>query len=120
MDTENKCYDGPIYTNLKCIIISIAIAIGYWFAPPKNKWVLVSILYFTYVAIAWYDEYLCSKPLGPTYLRWFYEWAKPRKSYQSIKYSNLCTDIEQQIFTVDIIVFVIVLIALPYFLGWNP
>jgi hypothetical protein len=118
--SAEQCYSGPIYTNVKCIIISMLLAGGYWFAPHRNKWVLLSILYFTYLAIAWYDELLCSKPFGPTYLKWFYEWGKPKDSFQSKMYSNLCPSIESKILTVDIIILIIILISLPTFIRWNP
>lgn len=77
-----KCYEGPITGNTKCIVISIFCALFYWYMPPKNKWVLVGILYFTYLAIAWYDEYLCSRTLTPSYLRqnfknFYLIWYKP-------------------------------------------
>ena len=39
-----KCYDGPLTGNLKCVVISLLFASMYWFAPPKNKWVLAGIL----------------------------------------------------------------------------
>lgn len=116
----SDCYSGPIYTNIKCILISIGLALGYWFAPPKNKWVLLGILFFTYLAIAWYDEYLCSKPLGPTYLKWYYDWGKPPKSFQSKAYDNLCPELERNILTVDIMVLIIILLLTPAFLRWDP
>lgn len=117
---SETCYSGPIYTNTKCIIISIALALGYWLAPPKNKWVLLGILYFTYLAIAWYDEYLCSKPFGPTYLKFFYDWAKPPNSMQSKMYDNLCPKIEKEILNIDIIIIILALIVMPFFLRWDP
>lgn len=45
----------PFSLNLKCIIFSILLAGGYWFLPPKNIIVLLSLLYFPYLALAWYD-----------------------------------------------------------------
>ena len=52
---KEKCYDGPITGNIKCIIISIILALLYWFLPSKNKYVLIFILYITYILIAYYD-----------------------------------------------------------------
>ena len=118
--SDNVCYSGPIYTNMKCIIISLGLALGYWFAPPKNKWILLGIIYFTYLAIAWYDRYLCSEPFGPTYLKWYYNWAKPKDSFQSEAYANLCPDIERHILIVDVVILVILVILAPRFLRWNP
>lgn len=45
-----------IVLNPKCVFISLGLAAGYWFAPPKNVYVLGSLLVGTYFAIAWYDE----------------------------------------------------------------
>ena len=115
-----KCYEGPITGNIKCIVISIFCALFYWYMPHKNKWVLVGILYFTYLAIAWYDEYLCSRTLTPSYLRHFYEWAKPTNSMQSIQYKNLCPKQAHEILIVDITILLIIIAAVPYFLKWNP
>lgn len=117
---DEKCYDGPITGNSKCVIISILLAIFYWYAPPKNKWILLFILYTTYLGIAWYDEYLCERVLTPSYLRHFYEWAKPRGSMQSKTYKNLCPEPERKILIVDTILALLGLLFLPYFLKWNP
>ena len=35
------CYNGPLTGNAKCVVISISLALSYWVAPPKNKWVLI-------------------------------------------------------------------------------
>ena len=117
---EKECYDGPITGNSKCVVISIFLAIFYWYAPPKNKWILLFILYTTYLGIAWYDEYLCERVLTPSYLRHFYEWAKPRKSMQSKEYKNLCPEPARKILIVDAILALLGLLFLPYFLKWNP
>lgn len=70
--------------NYKCIAMSIFFAGFYWFAPPKNKWVLVGILYLTYLALAWYDHIFDCKnnSLKPTFLYSFYGFLKP-KDYQA-------------------------------------
>ena len=115
-----NCYSGPLTGNLKCIVISIILAGGYWYLPPKNKWVLAFILYATYLAIAWYDAYLCERTLTPSYLRHFYEWAKPAKLKQSQMYQNLCPEAERKILIVDILLFVALLALLPTFLKWTP
>ena len=120
--TKQKCYDGPITGNIKCIIISITLALFYWFAPHRNKYVLLFILYFTYLLIAYYDHYYdCGRgQFGPTFLRTYYEWAKPKNSKQSIIYSNLCPEKERLIMYVDIGVFISALIILPFFIKWKP
>lgn len=117
---SDDCYKGPLTGNTKCIVISILLALGYWFAPTKNKWVLLGILYFTYLAIAWYDHYLCKRALTPSYLRHFYEWAKPTGSMQSKQYKNLCPESAQKILIVDIVLLLIGLALTPMFLRWNP
>lgn len=114
------CYEGPLTGNLKCVLISLLLASMYWFAPPKNKWILISILYFTYLAIAWYDAYLCDRQLTPSYLRHFYDWAKPRNTLQNKQYNNLCPSAERKIVIVDIIVLICILAFIPTFVAWKP
>ena len=116
------CYDGPITGNVKCIVISIILACFYWFAPSKNKYVLLFTLYITYILIAYYDHfYDCRKgQFGPTFLKTYYEWAKPKTSKQNIIYSNLCPNKKNLILRVDAIVFVVLLVATPIFLNWKP
>ena len=117
---EEKCYNGSLTGNIKCVIISLILAGGYWFAPQKNKWILLGILYFTYLLIAWYDYYLCDRVLTPTYLRHFYEWAKPSGSTQTKLYNNLCPDAEKQIIIVDVIIGIFAILLIPIFLKWKP
>ena len=123
-DIKNKvkCYDGPITGNRKCIVISLILAALYWYLPYRNKYALLFILYSTYLVIAYYDYfYDCRRgQFGPTFLRTYYEWAKPKNSKQNIIYSNLCPENEQIILLVDIAVFVLILILAPYFIRWKP
>ena len=57
----------PFALNLKCIIFTAILAAGYWFAPHKNLWVLSFLIWFPYIALAWYDySYKCHDKLGPT------------------------------------------------------
>ena len=124
LDISNKikCYDGPITGNVKCIVISLVLAGLYWYLPYRNKYVLLFILYSTYLAIAYYDFiYDCRRgQFGPTFLRTYYEWAKPRKSKQNIIYSNLCPENERIILIVDIAVFIMILFITPHFIRWKP
>jgi len=117
-----KCFAGPVDTNLKCIVISLFLAAGYWYLPKKNKWVLLGILYFIYLAIAWYDHwYDCRRnALGPTYLKFFYSWAKPKDSYQNILYANTCKKLNNKILFIDMLVLFCGIILLPSFLKWRP
>lgn len=53
--------------NVKCIVFTIVAAGGYWYAPPRNKWVLFALLWLPYVAMAWYDYmYDCKDKMQPT------------------------------------------------------
>lgn len=52
--------DQPFALNIKCIIFTLLLAAGYWYLPPKKLWVLFALLYFPYLALAWYDyAYKC-------------------------------------------------------------
>ena len=117
----SACYNGQVATNTRCIVITFILALGYWFLPHHNKWVLLAILYFTYLAIAWYDHwYQCQRNLGPTYLAHFYAPLKPQDSDQIQKYKNMCPAISKKIWIIDGIVFGVLLVLLPFFLKWNP
>ena len=115
-----QCWRGSLFGNSKCVIISLICALFYWFAPPKNKWILLGILYFTYLLIAYYDEYLSSRKYTPTYLRHFYEVLKPKYSEQRKMYNNLCPDIARKILLVDIVILCIGILYIPNFLAWKP
>lgn len=117
-----KCYDGPITGNIKCIVFSLILAALYWYLPYRNKYVLLFILYITYLVIAYYDViYDCRRgQFGPTFLRTYYEWAKPKNSRQNIIYSNLCPENKRIILLVDIVVFILILLLAPYFIRWKP
>ena len=117
---ENKCWNGSLTGNSKCVLISIALALFYWYAPSKNKWILLGILYFTYLLIAYYDEYLSSRRYTPTYLRHFYEILKPKYSEQRKMYNNLCPDVAKKILSVDVLIFFMLIIYFPKFLAWKP
>jgi hypothetical protein len=57
----------PFALNIKCIIFTAILAGGYWFAPHKNLWVLSFLIWFPYIALAWYDySYNCQDKLKPT------------------------------------------------------
>lgn len=57
----------PFALNIKCIIFTAILAAGYWFAPHKNLWVLSFLIWFPYIALAWYDyAYKCQGQLQPT------------------------------------------------------
>ena len=53
--------------NFKCILFTALLAGGYWYLPPKKLWILVFLLWFPYIALAWYDwSYQCHAKLMPT------------------------------------------------------
>lgn len=116
------CYDGPLTGNVKCIVLSLFLASFYWYAPPKNKWILVGILYFTYLALAYYDyHYDCRYgEFGPSPLRHFYDFAKPKNSKQAIVYKSLCKNKSNLILIIDVVILIGILAFLPTFLKWQP
>lgn len=61
-------YEGrPFSFNVKCIVFTVALAGGYWLAPPKSPWVLGLLLWLPYIAMAWYDHvYDCRDKMDPT------------------------------------------------------
>ena len=57
----------PFRFNIKCIIFTVILAAGYWYLPHKNPWVLAFLIWFPYIALAWYDyTYDCKDKLQPT------------------------------------------------------
>jgi hypothetical protein len=57
----------PFKFNIKCVIFTVILASGYWYLPQKNLYVLLFLLWFPYIALAWYDwAYKCTPALGPT------------------------------------------------------
>ena len=118
---ETDVYLGEPTWNVKCIVFTLALAIGYWFAPPRNKWVLVFLLWFPYLVLAWYDYwYACKKNMGPTYLSLFYAWFKPEGSQQIRDFRRWDPAIKRRVLIVDGIILLAVLSMVPWFLRWNP
>ena len=89
----------PLALNIKCVIFTLMIAGGYWYLPSKNIPVLVALLYFPYLALAWYDYiYKCEYKLQPTLFpigRWLYLPFKPDDYKQS--YEDLSDQSKQKI-----------------------
>jgi hypothetical protein len=121
MDKEKtECDNTPPSGNVKCIIFTLAIAAGYWFLPPRNKWILLFLLYACYIVLAWYDHwYDCQRNLGPTYLALFYGWAKPAESKQMKTYRNWCPENKKKVLIADLIVLIIFVMLFPFFLQWK-
>lgn len=71
--------------NLKCIIFTLFIALGYWYLPYRNYKILLFLLWIPYLGLAWYDyAYDCKNRMVPTLFpfgRYIYLPFKP-KDYQ--------------------------------------
>jgi len=118
---QDQYYEGQPTVNWKCIIFTVLLSLGYWFLPYRNKWVLLALLYFPYLALAWYDYmYVCERNMGPTYLSTFYWWAKPQESKQIKQYKAWRPDIKRKVLIVDGIIILVVLALTPLFLKWKP
>ena len=111
----------PPALNLKCIVATILLSCGYWWLPPRNKYVLLFLSYMPYLAIAWYDYiYACKHNFGPTYLANFYSWAKPQSSSQIKIYKNWDPKIKFKVNAVDLAVLAVVIYFIPKFIDWDP
>ena len=124
-DGETMSWNTPeanlVGANWKCIFISLFLAGAYWYLPNRNKYVLVAILYLTYLAIAWYDHiYKCERNLKPTYLAYYYKWFKPYDGKQREEFRNWPAKLKRKILVVDLIILGLILLALPTFLKWKP
>ena len=107
--------------NTKCIVFTMVLATGYWFLPPQNKWILLLLMYFPYLVLAWYDySYQCKRAMGPTYLSIFYAWFKPQASKQIQDFLNWNPVIRNKVLVVDCVVLSLVLLLTPAFLRWRP
>ena len=57
----------PFHFNIKCILFTLLIVLGYWYFPSKNIIVLLFLLWIPYIALAWYDySYHCIDKMQPT------------------------------------------------------
>lgn len=118
---DNGVYRGQPTWNLKCIVLTVALAAGYWWLPKRNKWILLALLYFPYLALAWYDHwYACRRNMGPTYLSLFYAWGKPRDSTQIKQYKAWDPAIRRRVWAVDLCLLALALSLVPWFLRWRP
>lgn len=120
-ETCGEAYTREPTWNVKCILLTAFLALGYWYAPQRNKWILLALLFFPYLALAWYDFlYSCEENLGPTYLSLFYAWFKPRRSQQIQDFQRWDPEIKRRVLVVDGVLLVVVLSLVPWFLTWNP
>lgn len=116
---DQDCIDQS--PSVKCLVFSAALAGGYWFLPAKNKWILLALLYFPYLILAWYDYYYqCQRNLGPTYLALFYKDLKPKDSDQIQTYENWCPKWKKRVWIIDMIVMVFLSILAVPFWYWTP
>lgn len=115
---KEECLVVEPVTNTKCIVFTIFVVVVYWFLP-RNKWILLFLIWFAYIMLAWYDHwYNCQRELGPAYLATFYSFIKPPESKQMKIYKNLCPETRQKVLMVDISILILFLI---FFFGiWNP
>ena len=114
-------YNKEPVVNWKCIVFTCVLAGGYWFLPPKNKWILLALLYVPYLALAWYDYwYGCTRNMGPTYLSLFYWWAKPYDSTQIQQYTHWNPVIKRKVFIVDMVLLGLGVALVPAFWNWTP
>lgn len=79
--------DQPFYLNIKCIIFGVVLSVGYWFIADKksrNPFVIVLIMVFAYIAMAWYDYfYNCDQQMysgtGYGVMSILDTWGKPQR-----------------------------------------
>lgn len=81
----------PFNFNVKCIIFTLLIVLGYWYFPPRNIIVLLFLLWIPYISLAWYDySYQCIDKMQPTIIpfgRYFFLPFKPpeyKKKYKEL------------------------------------
>jgi hypothetical protein len=114
-------YNVQPVVNWKCLVFTLYSFLLYWVLPKHNKWILLSVLFFPYLILAWYDYYYsCQRNMGPTYLSLFYSWGKPQESEQIKEYQNWNPEIKKKVRIVDLSILVVLLLCLPMFLRWNP
>ena len=108
---------APFKFNIKCVIFSAALAGGYWFLPPKNLFVLFFLLWFPYIAMAWYDYmYECRNKLGPTIVPFGrYMWLPFKPPQYQADFNKMSVSQNESMDRVDHLVgWTIVLLVLAY------
>ena len=109
--------------NAKCIVFTLALALGYWFLPPRNKWVLLVLAYAPYAVMAWYDDhYDCQRDrFKPTFLSLFYGWLKPEHYRQQLRqFRDQSPNWYAAIVAVDLAILALIIWLAPKFLAWQP
>jgi hypothetical protein len=116
-------YDAtPPQVNIKCILFTLICTLSYWYLPPKNKWVLLSLIYFPYLIMAYYDHFYDCRynAFGPTFLEHYYSWAKPHYSKQNRSYRNWHPKWKNIVLTVDVFILIVLLLLAYPFINWKP
>ena len=110
----------PFAWNIKCIIFTLVLAGGYWFAPRRNIWILFFLLWVPYIAMTWYDYlYDCKNKMQPTlfpYGRYIFLPFKPA-GYQA-EYQKLPPSQIEAMNQLDHNVTWILLIVAIFGIGW--
>ena len=107
-------FGTPLYLNVKCLVLSLAVIIVYFLPHPKsNAHILVMVFLLgtsAYISLAWYDVlYDCNDHLHPTLLGWLSKPLKPK--YYSDQYNELPLKTQKTIRNFDIIVLGVLVIT---------
>ena len=114
-------YDVEPAINLKCIVVTLYLATGYWFLPAQNKYVLLGLCFFPYLWLSYYDVIFdARRNLGPTYLADFYDWLKIPNSKQIIVWKNWAPKWRRRVQFVDFFILLALIPTLYFFMKWKP
>jgi len=120
-DTYYACDSELSGRILRPLVAGILMVLLLKFLPPRNKLILLGVLYFPYLIMAIYDYHFnCTRnQLGPTFLALFYSWAKPLHSTQIETYKNWHPHWKDMIAKFDTTVLVVIIILLPFYFNKN-
>jgi hypothetical protein len=120
-DTYYACDSELTGRILRPLVAGILMVLLLKFLPPRNKIILLGVLYFPYLIMAIYDYHFnCTRnQLGPTFLALFYSWAKPLHSTQIETYKNWHPHWKDMISKFDTVVLVVIIILLPFYFNKN-
>jgi hypothetical protein len=120
-DIYYACDSNIIGRILRPLIAGILMVLLFKFVPPRNKIILLAVMYFPYLIMAIYDYHInCTRnKLGPTFLALFYSWAKPAYSTQIEIYKNWHPHWKDMIAKFDTTVLIIMIILLPFYFNKN-
>lgn len=109
-------YQDQNAINTKWIAFSILLSGGYWVIPSRNKYVAITLLYFGYLAISWYDYLFAQTSFKvPTYMSKLFSWAYP--PHTTVKFDS---KIQKNILFADVFLYFLVLLSIPFILHWEP